>query len=320
MHEFELIKTLFLPLAKDRGESGGFINDGACLNVPEGKELVVTSDTMNADVHFFADQDAGDIAHKALRSNISDVIAMGAEPLCYQLCLALPKVEEGWLRDFTAALAADNDLYGIFCSGGDTTSIKGGVSVSITAFGLVDKGGSLTRSGAKAGDVILLSGTVGDAYCGLQYLRGEMKGVPEACVRRYAVPDPPVAMVSLLGADGVHAGLDISDGLMADLGHIASASNLHAVVETDRVHFSNEVASLLACGGVSLQELLCGGDDYQLLLSVSQECADELVVKAAKLGVRLQIIGHFEAGAPGVSALGKGGKKITFARTGWQHF
>ena len=139
-------------------------------------------------------------------------------------------------------------------------------------------------------------------------------------MRRYAVPDPPASMVSLLGGGGVHAGLDISDGLMADLGHIASASNLHAVVQAEEINFSNDVASLLACGGVSLQELLCGGDDYQLLLSVSQECADELVVKAAKLGVRLQTIGRFESGAPGVTALGKGGKKITFDRIGWQHF
>jgi thiamine-monophosphate kinase len=290
------------------------------LQVPDGKELVVTSDTLNADVHFFADQDAGAIAHKALRSKISDILAMGAAPYCYQLCLALHQVDQDWLRGFTAALAADNQKYGVFCSGGDTTSIKGGVSISITAFGLVDKGGGLTRSGAQAGDVILLSGNAGDAYCGLQSLRGEMSDVPEACVRRYAIPDPPAALVPLLGGAGVHAGLDISDGLMADLGHIAAASNLRAVVDTGKIEFSEEVSHLIACGHVTLQELLSGGDDYQLLLSVSKGRAAELIAEAAKFGVRLQAIGRFEQGAAGVIALDKSGAEIDFPRTGWQHF
>lgn len=320
MREFELIKSLFLPLAEGRAEAGEFVNDGAVLQVPAGKELVVTSDTLNADVHFFTSQHAGDIAHKALRSNISDVISMGAEPYCYQLCLALPKVEEVWLRGFTAALAEDNQKYGVFCSGGDTTSIHGGVSISITAFGLVDQGRGLSRSGAKAGDVILLSGTVGDAYCGLQSLRGQMDDVPEACVRRYALPDPPAALVPLLGGTGVHAGLDISDGLMADLGHIAAASNLRAVVDVSKIGFSEEVAHLLTCERVSVQELLCGGDDYQLLLSIAPDSAEELIAQAGKRGVRLQAIGHFEAGAQSTVALDQSGAEMAFPQTGWQHF
>lgn len=320
MQEFELIKSLFLPLSEGRAEAGGFVNDAAVLQVPSGKELVVTSDTLNADVHFFADQDAGAIAHKALRSNISDIIAMGAQPYCYQLCLALPQVEEKWLRSFTSALAADNEKYGVFCSGGDTTSTKGGVSISITAFGLVNQGRGLTRSGAKVGDVILLSGTVGDAYCGLQSLRGELGGVPEACVQRYAIPDPPAALVPLLKNGGVHAGLDISDGLMADIGHIAEASNLHAIIEASKIEFSEEVSHLLASRCVSVQELLCGGDDYQLLLSIAPDSAAELIVQAKKLGVRLQAIGHFEEGAPSVSAMDESGTEIAFEQTGWQHF
>lgn len=320
MQEFELIKSLFLPLSEGREEAGGFVNDAAVLQVPSGKELVVTSDTLNADVHFFADQDAGDIAHKALRSNISDIIAMGAQPYCYQLCLALPQVDEEWLRGFTAALTADNKKYGIFCSGGDTTTIKGGVSISITAFGFVNQGHGMPRSGAQAGDVILLSGSVGDAYCGLQSLRGEMEDVPKACVQRYAIPNPPAALVPILSGACVHAGLDISDGLMADLGHIASASKLRGVVDTSKIEFSKEVSHLLACGRVSVQELLCGGDDYQLLLSVSPHSAAELIAKAEKLGVRLQAIGLFEEGAQGATALDGNGAEIIFEQSGWQHF
>lgn len=229
-------------------------------------------------------------------------------------------MEEEWLRGFTDALAADNQKYSVFCSGGDTTSIKGEVSISITAFGLVDQGRSLIRSGAKAGDVILLSGTVGDAYCGLQSLRGEMKDVPEACLRRYAISDPPAAIAPLLGGVGVHAGLDISDGLVADLGHMAAASNLRAVIDVGKIKFSDEVAHLLASGRVSVQEVLCGGDDYQLLLSVSPDSAAGLIEEAEKCGVRLQTIGHFEAGEPSVAAFDENGAEIAFTQTGWQHF
>ena len=322
MKEFDLIRSFFLPLAEGRAEAGDFVNDGAVLSVPDGKELVVSSDTLNADIHFFADQPAATIAKKALRSNLSDILSMGARPYCYQLCLALPEVDEQWLRDFTAGLAEDQKLYNLFCCGGDTTSIRGHVSISITMFGLVNKGASLSRAKARAGDAILLSGSVGDAYCGLQGLREVISDVPEFCRARYFVPEPPVAILPLFEQQNahIHAAMDISDGLLADLGHMAAASNLRAVISLGDIRYSAAVEQLLACNSVSPHELLSGGDDYQLLLSVAADQAETIIKLAHEKNIQLQKVGNFEAGAAGVQVMDENGSPVTFNQAGWQHF
>ncbi len=317
MGEFDLIEKYFLPLAMGRNEAAGFKNDAAVLDIPAGKQLVVTSDTLTAGVHFFADQTPETIAKKALRSNISDLIAMGAESYCYQLCLSLPEMNEAWLSAFSLSLAQDQAQYGLFLSGGDTTSTAGPLSISITAFGLVDEGKALTRRGAKEGDYIVLSGEIGDAWCGLQHLRGELSA--PKCVQKYYIPEIPAALTPFL-ADYASAALDISDGLIADLGHMASASGLAAQIELQKMVFSGPAAQLIAAGSVSTAQLLTGGDDYALVMAVAPDKYGAFCVKAAEAGIKLQHIGKFKSGASKVSVLDKTGGALSFEKAGWQHF
>lgn len=316
--EFDLIGRYFLPLAGGRTEAGGFRNDGALLDVPAGMQLAVTSDTLSAGVHFLPDQSPETIAKKALRTNISDLIAMGAKPYCYQLCLSLKSVDEAWLAAFSCSLAEDQALYGIFLSGGDTTSTPGPLSISITAFGLVEKGRVLTRSGARDGDYIVLSGAVGDAWCGLEHLRGNLAGA-QGCVSRYYVPEPKAALLAFL-AEYAHAALDISDGLIADLGHMARESGLLAELEASHLSFSPPVTDLLARGAVRLEDIITGGDDYELVMAVKPEKFSAFKELAAKSGVFLQHIGVFRQGESGVRVLDEAGNALSFARRGWQHF
>lgn len=319
MGEFNIIEKYFLPLARGHKEVAGFQNDAAVLDISFGKQLVVTSDTLTAGTHFFDNQSAETIAKKALRTNLSDLAAMGAKPYCYQLCLSLPEPDEAWIEEFTNALKSDQLRYGVFLSGGDTTSTNGPLSISITAMGLVEEGKAVLRSGAEVGDLIFLTGSVGDAYCGLQSLRGEMTDVPKPCVDAYCVPEILIDFGAQIG-ELVSAGLDISDGLIADLGHIAKASSLTAVLELDSINFSAEVQDLIESGQVTKEALLSGGDDYQLLLTVRSDKAEALEKIAKSCNVSLQQIGIIQEGEGEVLVLDENGLPIEFGYTGWQHF
>lgn len=319
MNEFNTIEKYFRPLTQGCVEADSLSNDAAVLDVPEGKQLVVTSDTLVSGTHFFADQSPETIARKALRSNLSDLAAMGAEPYCYQLCLSLPGYDADWLSSFCDALAMDQARYGIFLSGGDTTSTQGPFSISISAFGLVDQGQAVSRCGAQDGDFIVFTGFVGDAYCGLQSLRGQMADVPEACIHAYYVPDPPVAFGVEISRH-VHAALDISDGLLQDLGHIAKASGLSAFVRLDDIRFSDALQRVLRSGQVAPEELLSGGDDYQLMMAVPPDRFEALQNMAARHDVSLQKIGVFEKGKAEVRLLNAKGEQIPVTKSGWQHF
>lgn len=302
MNEFDLI-NLLRPLAQNRGEADNFSNDAAVLSVPDGYELVVTSDTTTAGVHFLEGQSPSLIAQKALRRNISDLNAMGAKPYCYQMCLLLPKMEEAWLKGFIQGLEDDQKHYGLFLSGGDVSSTPGPLSIVITAFGLVKKGEGWRRSGALPGDRLVLSGPVGDAFCGLKAL---CEGLDEpALIRAYQSPD--VRMVT-----GVvpHAAIDISDGLVQDLGHICAQSGVSARIAIESFSFSNPVQRFLSQGLVTYEDLLTGGDDYQLLLAVPPQIS---------LPEGFQVIGVFETGEAGVCVMHRG-QPVAMTKTGWQHF
>ena len=319
MGEFDLIAKYFLPLTEGRIESDKLSNDAAILEVPNEKQLVVTSDTLVADVHFFVDQAPEMIAKKALRSNLSDLNAMGAEPYCYQLCLSLTQADEQWLAAFCQSLADDQKRYGIFLSGGDTTSTSGPLTISITAFGLVEQGRAVSRSGARDGDLIVITNTVGDAYCGLQSLRGVIPHAPESCIQAYYAPEPPMALASVL-SKYANAALDISDGLLQDLEHLTKASNLSAVVQLDDIDFSDAVQSLIDAGQTSPQELLSGGDDCQLLMAVAPEKFEEFQSVAASHDISLQAIGAFKSGKAVVRLFDENGAEIPIKKSGWQHF
>lgn len=308
MGEFDIIKRYFAPLSL-----GELDNDGAVIDVPEGHQLVVTTDTLNEDTHFLGDMSAQSIAHKALRVNLSDLAAMGAEPLAYQLAIAFPMAPDAkWLQDFTAALAADQKAFGIHCSGGDTTTIDGPLSISITAMGTVPKGKSVLRSGAKDGDVLMLTGPVGDAWLGLKVRQEgwEFDGA-ELCVQAYEKPLPQVALAALFQKHA-HAALDVSDGLVADVGHLTAASKLRAVIDVSKVPVSEAAKAAMTAGLCTFKDLVTGGDDYQVAFAVA--AADVKHFPACTE------IGYFEAGQPGVDVVDGQGNSINVDVPGWQHF
>lgn len=311
-YEFNIIETYFSRLVGQGEQALGLKDDAAVFSVPNGMQLVVSTDTLNAGVHFIDDARPEDIAHKALRVNLSDMAAMGAEPYCYQLAMAFPeKPEKKWLEDFTSALLEDQEQFGIFCSGGDTTSIKGALSISVTIIGLVPAGAAIKRSGAKAGDKIMLTGPVGDAYIGLKALRGELDNCFNAnVVKAYTKPTPRLDAVDAIRAHA-HAAIDISDGLIADLGHICMASGLGAHVQISDDIFSKSGLKLIETGALTLEQLLTGGDDYQLLLAVPQEAVMHFP--------DAHVIGTFHKDS-GVVVETVGGEVLDFIHTGWSHF
>ncbi|MCB1533078.1 MAG: thiamine-monophosphate kinase [Alphaproteobacteria bacterium] len=338
--EFEIIEKYFARLTETRAEALGLKDDAAILDIPPGHQLVVSTDTANAGTHFLVEASPADIAHKVLRQNLSDLAAMGAQPYCYQLAMVFPEKffssssraqsrdlknkdssaplrfsrnDDGdkWLKNFTDALLADQQEFGIFCSGGDTTSINGALSITITAMGIVPAGGAVKRAGAKPGDVILLTGPVGDAYIGLKALRGELDNCFNAnVVRAYLKPTPRLDLSAPIQAYA-HAAIDISDGLIADLGHICAASGCGAQVQMSAGLFSKSGYKLIEEGRVSAQELLSGGDDYELLLACTPQDAAHFPGAI--------VIGEFTQGQ-GVSIMDESGETLPIKHTGWSHF
>lgn len=312
MNEFGIIENFFKPLSQGHDE---LQDDAAVLEIPQGHELVVTSDTLNEGIHFPEGEAPENIAHKALRVNLSDLAAMGAKPLSYQLNIAFPtKPSEEWLQSFTNALLEDQKTYGIFCSGGDTTSIKGDhLSISITALGLVPKGKALRRSGAKDGDKIIVTGFIGDAYLGLKALR-ENLDFPKA-IQRYKKPEPRICEIQEI-IPYINAAADISDGFLADAQHIAKASKLGMNIDTSTIKFSGEVETAIAQNIMTKKQAITGGDDYELILAVSPEHTKEVLKYLEDQNLKPFIAGDFR---------GRTGK---FTRneaeidkdSGWTHF
>jgi thiamine-monophosphate kinase len=321
--EFELIARYFRPLAAARG-AFSLTDDAALVRPVAGEEIVITCDAIAEGVHFFADDPPDSIAQKALRVNLSDLAAKGATPLAYLMALALPHDwTEAWLQEFVAGLAADEKTYGIGLLGGDTIRASGGLTISITALGSVPNGRMVLRSGASPGDVILVSGTLGDAALGLRVRRGSV-AVPdaadgEALLERYLRPEPRVALIPILRRYATSA-IDISDGLIGDLGHICEVSGVGAEIDADAVPLSSAARSLLNQDPSLPLLALNGGDDYEILTTVSQANAAAFVDAADAAGVRMSRIGTIVAGhAPPVVRDGDG-RPIAFTGRSHDHF
>lgn len=308
--EFARIAKYFAPLAG--AAARGLIDDAAVFLPPAGRELVLTVDQMLEEVHFLPADRPALIARKLLRRNLSDLAAMGAEPIGYLLTTALTgAVSEDWLADFSAGLAQDQEIYGIQLFGGDSSSSRGKISLSATLFGHVAPGAALSRNGAQAGDEIWVTGTIGDAMLGLQARLGERADPTGFLTLRSQLPAPRVGL-ALAGI--VHAAIDVSDGLVQDLNHMCRGAGLGAVIEAGRVPASPAAD---ACGEAALEARLTGGDDYELLLAVP---ADRVAALRAACGdLPVTRIGAFGQGE-GVTVLDAQGQRMTFARTGWQHF
>jgi thiamine-monophosphate kinase len=307
MDEFELIARFFAPLA---GEGAfGLKDDVALLPQRPGHDLIVTTDTISEGTDFFAFDPPHTIAQKALRVNLSDLAAKGAEPAGYLLNLSLPhSIHDAWLAAFASGLAADQAEFGFSLLGGDTGATDGPLSIAVTAFGFVPAGKLVKRSGARVGDAVYVTGTIGDSGGGLTIFKRENHSLPDAdrdhLTARYRVPEPPMAFAVQL-RDIAHASVDISDGLIADLGHIAAASGVRILVEGERVPLSAPLKALW--GDKTLQRAVIAGDDYQIAFTASPDISGPFTH-----------IGQVVAG-DGVNLM-VAGEEIAVPRSGYRHF
>jgi thiamine-monophosphate kinase len=314
--EFELIARYFAPLAKGFAGARGLESDNAFLPADPRHDLVVKTDTVVAGVHFLADEKPERVAQRALRVCLSDLAAGGATPYVYQLSLSLTHGwTERWVARFARGLAADQRRFGIVLCGGDTTGTPGPTTIAISAFGRVPRGKGLGRGGAGAGDELWVSGTIGDAALGLLAARGTLKSA--ALEKRYRQPEPRTALgPRLLGV--ARATADISDGLLADAGHIADASRLAVHIERDLVPLSAAARRLLTTRPALWANVLGGGDDYELVIAVSprKEAALHAAARVAK--TKVTAIGAFTRG--GGVELTVAGRPVRAPRKGYVHF
>ncbi len=315
--EFELISRLFVPLATEPGALG--LTDDACLlEQKAGCDLVVTTDAMIEGVHFLGSDPADLIAGKALRVNLSDLAAKGATPAGYLLAIAVPRSREyAWLECFARGLSDDQKAFGVSLLGGDTTATPGPLTLSVTALGYVPAGTMIRRSGARSGDGVYVSGTIGDAGAGLALLKGELQAGTDAgfLVGRYRRPTPRLALGQALRGIA-SAALDVSDGLLADLGHIAEVSKVRITVEADRIPRS-EALRRLWVGRDGIVRAATAGDDYEIAFSAPSDPA--VLAAGRKAGVPVSRIGRVEAGQ-GVVLVDGAGQEIPVGRTGFVHF
>ncbi|MEQ1706270.1 MAG: thiamine-phosphate kinase, partial [Rickettsiales bacterium] len=318
-------------------------DDAAIISPPAGCELVITKDAISEGIHFIGSESPDLIAGKALRVNLSDLAAMGAQPLCYFLALMLPKnTSEQWLEKFAGGLKKTGEEFKISLAGGDTTATNGSLSISITAIGSVPRGTALRRNGAKMNDDIYVSGTLGDSALGLQLLLNPTSHAPlpsSHFINRYLTPQPRISLGIAL-RDIATACMDISDGLAQDLGHICTASSVGAVIYANQVPLASlrGVALKLKAEAddVAIQHLditgllrytrndeiitaLTGGDDYELLFTVPPAKKSIIEQLAKTLGLPLTCIGKITEGN-NVKILDENGKTIELNKKGFSHF
>ena len=320
--EFELIARYFAPLARTFAGAGGLESDNAYLAADGRHDIALKTDTIVSGVHFLGDESPARVAAKALRVCLSDLAAGGALPLAYQLSLALPKGwQERWVAGFARGLAADQRRYGIVLCGGDTVVTPGPLTITVTAFGKVPRGKGLGRAAAQAGDELWSSGTVGDGALGLLAARGGLKGLAvrdrKALEERYRLPRPRTALgTRLIGI--ASAAADVSDGLLADAGHIAAASRLAVHIEREQVPLSPAARRALAADPTLWPRVLGGGDDYELVIAVPPRRRAALQAAARATGTRITRIGQFVRGK-GVQLI-VAGQSARTPRAGFVHF
>jgi thiamine-monophosphate kinase len=314
--EFELIRRFFAPPTRHTVLGGG--DDAALIAVAPGFELAVSTDMLIAGRHFFENAEPYGIGHKSLAVNLSDLAAMGARPGWATLSLALPQADADWLERFALGFLDLARTHDVDLIGGDTT--RGPLAICVQIMGEVAAGKALRRSGARPGDDLWVSGTLGDAAIGLAHLhdRFELRASDrDHVLKRLDLPQPRVALgQQLIGL--ASAAIDISDGLVADIGHVAKASGVRVAIEWESVPLSSVTAPNRR-HPVVLQCALAGGDDYELAFTAPSSARKVLAALVAKVGVPLTRIGHVEAG-DGVVVLDKSGKPLVLPESGFDHF
>jgi thiamine-monophosphate kinase len=286
MNEFDLIRDYFTWPIKDPSVTLGVGDDAALLSLEQGYQLVTTTDTLVEDVHFSASTSAKDIAHKSLAVNLSDIAAMGAKAKYYTLAIALPKIDKSWLQEFSDSLRQLSGHYQVSLIGGDTT--RGALNITITMFGMVENSKALTRSGARPGDGVYVSGTIGDAgFCFWKLSNGLIPSNQE--LKRLNCPTPRVEL-GLALKNQASACIDISDGLEQDLSHILKTSSVGAVIEVEKIPISEALLGHIKdTNDWSIP--LCGGDDYELCFTVPEDKEEALKKLSESCNVNITRIG-----------------------------
>lgn len=331
--EFQIIERFFAPLAATAPGALGLRDDAAIVSVAPGCSVVVSTDTLIEGVHFLLQDSAADIAARGLAVAFSDIAAMGAEPLAYMLSLSLPQVwaseqRERWLESFSGELRGEQQAIGVALIGGDTVATPGPLSLTLTVFGAVATGCELRRSGARPGDVVYVSGSVGDAALGLLVLKGDLQELDDAQRQMLAVrfrrPRPRLDLgLRLRGV--AHAAADVSDGLVADLDHICEASDVCATIEMGRIPISQAALAAVRAEPARRARIFSGGDDYELVFTAPLAAADDIARIGAELGLALTAIGRIaarnsQASEPRLRVLGEDGNEVSLSDGGYSHF
>lgn len=323
--EDSLITRYFAPLATDPGAFG--LTDDAAVLSGNGDDIVVNTDAIVEGVHFLPDDPVDTIARKALRVNLSDLAAKGAEPAGFVLTLALRDADHDWLAAFARGLGEDAKLHGCPLLGGDTVSTPGPLMISITAFGRVPTGKMVRRKGAAAGDRVVVTGTIGDAALGLNFLTGGAAraalghdlGAAAALISRYRLPQPRNALARAV-RDHASAAMDVSDGLAGDLAKLCALSGVSAEVNANAVPLSAPARLLLERGIVGFEAIVAGGDDYEILCTIPDNRFDAFARDAQQAGVAVTTIGRIAAGTTLPRFVDAQDKEIVLTRTSYSHF
>jgi thiamine-monophosphate kinase len=325
--EDRLIATYFRPLATHPGALN-LTDDTAVLTPPPGHDLVLTADAVIGGVHFFPEDAADMVAKKALRVNLSDLAAKGAKPIGFLVTLALPKsVPDLWVELFARGLGSDAELYQCPLLGGDSTRTTGPVAISITALGSVPAGTMVRRSGAQAGDAVMVSGTIGDAALGL-----ELRDVVTAAkrwklenkfnyhlMRRYLLPQPRNALAEAVRLNAT-AAMDVSDGLVGDLAKLCDVSGVSAEIDIAKVPLSDAAKSVVASEPAALEKVLTGGDDYEIVCAVPLDRLPDFRTAADAAHVPVTQIGRITGVRTPPRFLGRDGKPMQFKQSSFSHF
>jgi thiamine-monophosphate kinase len=324
--EDALIARYFRPLATAPGAFG--LGDDAAILKASGDDIVVTTDAIVEGVHFLPDDPPDTVARKALRVNLSDLAAKGATPAGFVLTMALRGADDAWLEPFARGLGEDVALFGCPLLGGDTVSTPGPLMISITAFGSVVPGTMVHRRGAKPGDRVVVTGTIGDAALGLDLLRSgavaadlaDDAAAKRMLVERYRIPQPRTALAKAV-RDHASAAMDVSDGLAGDLAKLCDASGISAAIDAPSIPLSAPAAKLLARRVVGIEAIVTGGDDYEILCAIPEDRFEAFAQQARLAAVAVTSIGTIIAGTTVPRFLDAQGTEIALpGRLSYSHF
>ncbi|HEY1943707.1 MAG TPA: thiamine-phosphate kinase [Roseiarcus sp.] len=320
--EDDLIARHFAPLAGPAGL--GLRDDAARLSPPPGREIVLTTDALVAGVHFFAEDPPDAIARKALRVNLSDLAAKGAEPLGFLLNLALPRDwSSPWLEAFAAGLGDDAAAFGCPLLGGDTVKTPGPLTIAVTALGVVAPGRMPLRFSVRPGDRLYVTGSIGDAALGLRLRLGQGPRLDEAdrnyLLDRYLLPQPRLALAPAM-ARCARAGMDVSDGFVGDVTKMLRVSGVTARIDLSRLPLSPAAAAAIAADPALFEIAATGGDDYELIAAAAPESCTTFETAAAEAGIAATCVGEALAGAEAPRFVGRDGREATFRSGSFSHF